>query len=49
MRDALDDPAWQVRVEAVRYFGAIGRGEDVREMTNDRHIAVRATAEEVLR
>jgi BlaR1 peptidase M56/HEAT repeat protein len=49
MRDALDDPAWQVRAEAVRYFGAIGRGGEVREMTNDRHIAVRSAAEEALR
>jgi hypothetical protein len=49
MRGALDDPAWQVRAEAVRYFGAIGRGADIKEMTNDRHIAVRAAAEEALR
>ena len=50
MHRALDDDAWQVRSEAVRYFGAVGAERELFErMKHDRHIAVRARAEEAFR
>lgn len=45
----IDDPAWQVRAEVVRFLGAIGgHHETLRAMRTDRHMAVRASAEEAL-
>jgi len=49
MRRALADPAWQVRICAVHYFGALGDRRLIQAMRDDRHIAVRTAAEEVLR
>ncbi|HEU4886336.1 MAG TPA: HEAT repeat domain-containing protein [Thermoanaerobaculia bacterium] len=49
MKRALDDDAWQVRRPAVQYFHAIGANRALFEsMLDDRHIAVRAAAEEAL-
>src|SRR5436190_1595330 len=51
MSAALTDPAWQVRVEAVEYFGALGRSVDaerVEPLLADRHPAVRLAAEQAL-
>lgn len=49
IRPMLDDPAWQVRAEAVRYFSTIGERSPIEPMLEDRHVAVRAAAEEALR
>lgn len=50
MQRALDDEAWQVRHEAVRYFAALGGAEALIEpMKRDRHMAVRAIAQEATR
>lgn len=48
---AIDDSAWQVRMEVVRYLGAFGTRHHaaIRAMLADRHSAVRAAAEDVLR
>jgi HEAT repeat protein len=51
MRSALNDPAWQVRVEAVEYFGGLGGSSmvaRVRPRLDDRHVAVRLAAERAL-
>jgi len=49
MRRALSDDAWQVRAQAVHYFAAIGGSRELFEtMRRDRHMAVRAAAEEAL-
>ena len=51
LAEALDDPAWQVRVEAVAYFGRLGdprfRGL-IEPLRSDPHIAVRLAADEAL-
>jgi beta-lactamase regulating signal transducer with metallopeptidase domain len=50
MQRALHDEAWQVRYEAVQYFAALGGAEALLEpMKRDRHMAVRAIAQEVTR
>lgn len=50
MQRALSDDAWQVRSEAVKYFAAVGAKRSLFEtMRRDRHMAVRAAAEEALR
>ena len=46
----LGDEAWQVRVEAVEYFGELGDPafrEYLRPSLTDRHIAVRSAAEQI--
>lgn len=52
MDRALTDPAWQVRVEAVQYFGARGGArlsDRLEPRLRDRHIAVRLAAEAALK
>jgi HEAT repeat protein len=51
MHRALTDPAWQVRVEAVKYFGARGgpmMSERLEPRLGDRHIVVRLAAANAL-
>ena len=51
MSTALTDPAWQVRVEAVEYFAALGGpalSARLRPRLDDRHVAVRRAAEAAL-
>jgi HEAT repeat protein len=52
MLDALGDPAWQVRVEAVHYLGAMRLPSDrdvLLGMRADRHVVVRDAATEATR
>jgi beta-lactamase regulating signal transducer with metallopeptidase domain len=49
MKRALSDDAWQVRRPAVDYFRAVGADRTLFEsMIDDRHMAVRLSAEEAL-
>jgi hypothetical protein len=46
----IDDPAWQVRLEVVRYLAVTGGSRAaIDAMRADRHVAVRTAAEEALR
>lgn len=46
MQNRIDDPAWQVRTEVVRYLQSTGGHQtEIDAMRTDRHMAVRAAAE----
>lgn len=49
MRHALADAAWQVRLPAVEYVARRGDRAAIHAMLHDRHVAVRAAAEEAVR